>query len=482
MAWLQRIFSFFYSERQFYMRHEGQVHFISVSPNAQIGISVMLLCFLLWTTYSSALVFFQQDHISLLNKKVVLLQSVYEERLAEMQENHDALNARLSLAKEYFQKTTENLEERHKHIATIMGVRDKMGLEIRKRRQELRRAREKGKGLAPKDLEGRIFPKPHNGKEIAFLDLSSRPIDSSTILPSTKGWEPGRWLDHEKRLQDWRYILSSDGETVEGKTVDTILPTLHAIGLVQTAILDHFEESTKEQILSYEEAIHVIAMMDSDDLIKKFATSDTTPPQSLGGPFIPLATKPVGATTLGAATLGSETFGTESNSFSKFPSLNQRITNLRTMMNHLDNLQESFLRLPIAPPMDGYHITSNFGPRMDPFTQRWASHLGVDMISSKKAKVLAVLPGEVTFAGKKSSFGNMVEIEHESGVKTRYGHLKEIMVKKKDKVDFRTILGIVGNSGRSTGEHLHFEILLDDEAQDPLKFLEAGKYVFKIEI
>ena len=85
----------------------------------------------------------------------------------------------------------------------------------------------------------------------------------------------------------------------------------------------------------------------------------------------------------------------------------------------------------------------------------------------------------VTFVGRKGPYGKMVEIDHGYGLKTRYGHLRTILVKRGQKIDFRHKVGIIGSTGRSTGRHLHYEIVSDGRPQDPAKFMKAGKYVFK---
>ena len=73
----------------------------------------------------------------------------------------------------------------------------------------------------------------------------------------------------------------------------------------------------------------------------------------------------------------------------------------------------------------------------------------------------------------------MVEVDHGLGLRTRYGHLRKILVKHRQRVTFRHKIGLMGSSGRSTGAHVHYEVLFDGKPVDPMKFLKAGKYVFK---
>jgi murein DD-endopeptidase MepM/ murein hydrolase activator NlpD len=92
---------------------------------------------------------------------------------------------------------------------------------------------------------------------------------------------------------------------------------------------------------------------------------------------------------------------------------------------------------------------------------------------------LATAPGTVIYAGWMRDYGRVVEIDHGLGIHTRYAHLKAFTVTVGQKVEFRQEIGKLGNSGRSTGPHLHYEVQVNGKPQDPMNFMEAGKYVFK---
>lgn len=135
--------------------------------------------------------------------------------------------------------------------------------------------------------------------------------------------------------------------------------------------------------------------------------------------------------------------------------------------------------LPLSSPLDHFQVSSKFGKRRDPINGKPSKHYGVDLASYPKSPVLATAPGTVTFSGWKGRYGRLVEIDHGLGIRTRYGHLHKILVKRGDKVEFREKIGLVGSSGRSTGTHTHYAIIVRDVPADPLKFIKAGKYVFK---
>jgi predicted nucleic acid-binding Zn-ribbon protein len=144
-------------------------------------------------------------------------------------------------------------------------------------------------------------------------------------------------------------------------------------------------------------------------------------------------------------------------------------------IQRLAALQRIARSLPLASPLDQFHITSPYGKRRDPFTKAWAYHAGLDLGGSRKAEVLATAPGQVIFADPSGPYGKMVEVDHGMGIVTRYAHLGSIEVAVGEEVEFRQALGIIGNTGRSTSRHLHYEIRIDGRAFDPANFLNAGR-------
>ena len=142
-------------------------------------------------------------------------------------------------------------------------------------------------------------------------------------------------------------------------------------------------------------------------------------------------------------------------------------------------LREVFLSVPLATPIEKYYITSSYGYRKDPYTKRRAFHKGIDLGAAWGTDILATASGEISFVGNYGSYGKSVFIDHGNGIQTRYAHLSKIFVKKGETVDLGNIIGKIGNTGRSTGKHLHYEIKVYDKARNPYPFLIIGKNVFK---
>lgn len=131
------------------------------------------------------------------------------------------------------------------------------------------------------------------------------------------------------------------------------------------------------------------------------------------------------------------------------------------------------LMIPSSAPIDG-PIGSGFGFRVDPFTGRSALHTGLDFPADVGTPIAAAAGGMVIAAEVHPQYGQMVEIDHGNGLVTRYGHASKLLVKQGDLVKRGQQIALVGTTGRSTGPHLHFEVLVDGVQQNPTKFL-AGQ-------
>jgi murein DD-endopeptidase MepM/ murein hydrolase activator NlpD len=130
--------------------------------------------------------------------------------------------------------------------------------------------------------------------------------------------------------------------------------------------------------------------------------------------------------------------------------------------------------LPTNQPLADGFTGSRFGGRIDPFTGRSAMHEGIDFNAPVGTPILAAGAGVVVFAEYHHSYGNQIDLDHGNGLVTRYAHASKLLVKAGDIVKQGQRIAEVGSTGRSTGPHLHFEVRVDDEAQDPFNYLQAG--------
>ncbi|MBV9521836.1 MAG: peptidoglycan DD-metalloendopeptidase family protein [Alphaproteobacteria bacterium] len=144
-----------------------------------------------------------------------------------------------------------------------------------------------------------------------------------------------------------------------------------------------------------------------------------------------------------------------------------------------DGVKKMLKALPLSAPLAQYQLESRFGVRIDPFNHHQSMHTGLDFAAPFKSPVYNTAPGIVVFAGAKGDYGKVVDIDHGSGILTRYAHLHRITVALGQRLNAREQIGLLGSSGRSTGPHVHYEILVNGTPLDPEKFLDAGKSVIQ---
>jgi murein DD-endopeptidase MepM/ murein hydrolase activator NlpD len=154
-----------------------------------------------------------------------------------------------------------------------------------------------------------------------------------------------------------------------------------------------------------------------------------------------------------------------------------RIQHAATDMSDMRQLSAAAQKLPFYRPTTNPALSSSYGVRFDPFTHRPAFHSGLDFPGAFYTPIMATAPGVVSFTGVRSGYGNVVEIDHGNGFKTRYAHLQAASVRVGQRVAIGQRIAAMGSTGRSTGPHLHYEVWVNGRAQNPNRFLKAGEYV-----
>jgi murein DD-endopeptidase MepM/ murein hydrolase activator NlpD len=154
----------------------------------------------------------------------------------------------------------------------------------------------------------------------------------------------------------------------------------------------------------------------------------------------------------------------------------QRTDLMTVLESRLFDQKIRSMMVPTRQPVVG-NLGSLFGWRTDPFTGRSALHTGLDFQALQGTPILAAAGGVVVTQEYHAAYGNMVEIDHGNDLITRYAHASKTMVKKGDLIKRGQKIAEVGSTGRSTGAHLHFEVLVQGIPQDPEKFLAAGRLI-----
>lgn len=155
----------------------------------------------------------------------------------------------------------------------------------------------------------------------------------------------------------------------------------------------------------------------------------------------------------------------------------QRVDMLTVVESRLFDQKIRKMMVPTALPVPGSHLGSSFGWRIDPLNGRSALHTGLDFQAEPGATILSAAGGVVVTQEFHAAYGNLVEIDHGNDLITRYAHASKVFVKKGDIIKRGQKIAEVGSTGRSTGPHLHFEVLVQGVPQDPQKFLAAGEKI-----
>ena len=445
-GWVSRLLAFWrhhYTERQIYIRSHGQVQFMSLSPVTQAVFAAIAFVFLGWVAFASVNVVFKEQIIASKDQRYRKMQGAYEERMAQLQAAYDELNGQLVISEERFLATTRQLEEKHRQLAALMAARQTASNELDVMRQRYaatsQPARDSNRGNAL------LMRADQAASETTVINTTTRPQQTAELEPvnDTAG---ASGIDFSSLLRGNQNETASHIET-----------RLDALADAQQSFINTVEEKTDRRVRELKSIIRMTKVVDPDTFVDRNSSDDEEKGQ--GGPFIALS--------------GSADSDEEGDS-----QFSRQLFRVNRNLKEEAKLTESISKIPLAPPLTHYRLTSDFGPRRDPFNGRMGFHPGLDLATAYGSPVYAPSEGVVTFAGWKSGYGRFVEISLGNGFKTRFGHLSRIDVKAGQKVAFRQVIGRVGSTGRSTGPHLHYEVMYNGVVRDPLKFIEAGQYVF----
>ena len=448
---LKRLFDAYLPDRELIMRTDGKVWFVKISKKIQIAGFILIIVTSGWGIFSSFSFFVSGKVIEAKEMEILKTRIVYRGLLSEisnyqskftiltddLEKNHDSMlglvekNANLQQNLSTAKSKLVSSKRRFKTELVSSKRQYETELVSSKRRQD-EIAAIKGKLKAKlKDIEHRMRSlNTHNFKLKGNLSSISGSLESALT-------ERNSALMLNERLNERTSELSKNLENLQNSEKNVIarltLTTVDEIG-----VLEKFISRTGIQ---------------PKQLITGKKRTSTL---GQGGPFLEVRQ------------------GNEPGAF-----LKSSIDILGARLDRLSKLKRLVGVIPFSPPLEHFSISSHFGKRRDPINKRWAMHYGLDLTGFKKANVYATSPGKVVKSGHKGKYGKFIEIDHGGGFKTRYGHLYKTLVKRGQEVSFRQKIGLLGNSGRSTGSHLHYEVTHNGKQKNPWRFIKAGKYVYK---
>ena len=416
-----------FPERQIHLRTEGRVSFVRFSPRVQIAFVLALLATGGWFTYTSV-TYVRHDAIV----------AAKEGQISDSRQAYRNLLGEVSEYQRKFTALTTDLEDSR---GLMLGLVEKNALlqnrltKVSKRLRLTSKEREEV-ASARKNLKEKLI-----GIEDKMRKIANRNFSLSDNLNTAEA--------------DLQIALSERNKSLYAGTrmrrrIKELETWLAGLQETEEQAVHRLTNNTSNYIDTMERVISLTGLN-----VKRLLKTDQRP-RGQGGPFIAARPENLPA-----------------------KKLKDSLDNLGSRLGRWNDLEDLMKRLPLSPPLTSFYITSSFGKRRDPINKRWAAHYGLDLGGGFKSSVYATAPGVVTYAGWKGKYGKLVEIDHGNGIKTRYGHLHKFYVKKGQKVKFRKKIGLMGSTGRSTGAHLHYEIIFKGRAKNPMKFIRAGYNVFQ---
>ncbi|MGH6889486.1 MAG: M23 family metallopeptidase [Rhizomicrobium sp.] len=464
-----------FPERQIYIRSERSIQFFTFSSSFQSTCAGLCLIFVGWVAFASVNVIFKDHIIAARDHHFHQTLGAYENRVADLQLSYDELNDALVSAEDRFKSTVDELAAKQRSIAGLIHGRPAGAALARVPgggskdtgwfRSAISRLSPNEPGIASDSLgeDARRSPGSPGYSPPVSSSVASHGSGSSElgmlqepIAPQPRTARPVQaGMFGEGILQLFAALIPSRPPLPRVRAVNSrelsllAQQTLRASKLSssETALVMAFDARLLRQIRDVNAALANAGL--SGTFVKRESR--------VGGPLVPL----------GDVRMDGISDAAFVSAYTDATAREAQLAALKSALTHV----------PLAMPVHAsqFMFSSGFGPRVDPFSGRVAFHAGVDLAGPWGSSVYATASGVVVWAGTRGGYGNMVEIDHGYGFRTRYGHLSAISVRPGDNVQAGTLIGKVGSSGRSTGPHLHYEVWLADSPKDPDKYLEMGR-------
>jgi murein DD-endopeptidase MepM/ murein hydrolase activator NlpD len=472
---LQRVWTWLHEtfpERQIYIRSDGRVQFFTFGPSLQATLAGLTLIFLMWVAFATVNVIFKDRIIAATDHRYQQMQSAYENRMADLQLSYDELNGALVSAEDKFKATADAVQAKQSAISGFLSRETQAEATAGKVRSD--NETPLVFGGAPQDGSDGAAQQPEAAASADDGGSSALSVMPETPAPQPRTGQPPEqpafWSNFFHKAAGFfapakafvlglvtaphpaaRGLASAYAQHPALKALEEQTTRIARLGQSETLLMTRTEGALNQGVGSLRGVIRSTGI-NPDQFVQRVASGE-------GGPEIPLDQVRIEGIS--------------------DPAFTQAYLGASAVLSELDSLTAAVRHVPLAMPVNDaqFDRSSGFGARIDPITGRYAFHPGIDFAGPWGAKVISTAAGIVTFAGYRGGYGNMVEIDHGMGIHTRYGHLSAITVRPGARVDKGTDIGRVGSTGRSTGPHVHYEVLYDNAVRNPSSFIEAGRHV-----
>ena len=430
----------YFPEQRLFLKSDTETRFIRLRSGTQVIALVGGTLALAWTIVATALIMMDSIGAGSAREQSARQQLLYEERLSALSTDRDLRAEEAARAQERFNVALAQVSDMQERLLASEDRRRELETGIDAIQGTLRRTikeRDEARGeadrvtLALNEQTGGATEMGRARDAVATLEILTAALGltaeerDAMLSEATAAREEARAIAEAKRMGEQRN--------------DLIFAKLEEAVTISMEPLDNmFRE----------------AGMSPDDLLD--AVRDGYSGQ--GGPLTPIS-----MSTSGGALTPQEL----------------RANAILGGLDRMNMYRIAAFKVPFAMPVkDSFRWTSGFGYRKDPKGYGNRMHEGTDMAGSYGTPIYATADGVITHAGWDSGYGRLVKIRHDFGVETRYAHLSQIRVEVGQRVSRGDRIGDMGNSGRSTGTHLHYEVRLNGTAVNPMTFIKAAKNVF----
>lgn len=412
-------------EQRLFLRSDDTTRFVRLRPVTQmVGISGITLVFG-WTLVASSFLVIDAVSSGNTREQIQRSQAAFEERLAELQAERDARAAEALAARSRFAVALDQVSQMQSQLLSSEESRREMETGLAAVQSTLRDT------LADRDTavaaaDAGTTPAPDRTEEFSVaLDILSGELRSSA---------------------DQRSEAVEEAEAAK-LTAQELTVELDQILARNDEILTQLEDAVTVSVAPLDEVFRNVGM-NPDEVLRTIRSGYS----GQGGPLTPMS------------------YSTRGNAALTDTELKAR--QIIVTLDQMNTYRIAIEKLPLAMPVtDNFRYTSGFG-------RRWGRmHEGIDMAGPVGTPIHVTGDGVVTFAGRSGAYGNLIKIRHELGTETRYAHLSRIHVKVGDRVSQGDRIGDMGNTGRSTGPHLHYEVRMNGRAVDPMSFIKAADNV-----
>lgn len=410
-------------EQRLFLRSEDTTRFVRLRPVTQaVGISGITLVFG-WTLVASS--FLVIDAVSSGNSQVQLSQAAFEERLAQLQSERDARAAEALAAQSRFAVALDQVSQMQSQLLATEESRREMEVGLAAVQSTLRDT-VADRDIATAAVNAGDQPGPDRSAEFSVaLDILSGELRSAA---------------------DQRTEAVNDAEEAR-LAAQQVTAERDQILARNDEILTQLEDAVTVSVAPLDDVFRSVGM-NPDDVLRTIRSGYS----GQGGPLTPISYSTRGNAALSEGEVKAH--------------------QIIVTLDQMNTYRIAIEKLPLAMPVTAnFRYTSGFG-------RRWGRmHEGIDMAGPVGTPIQATGDGVVTFAGRSGAYGNLIKISHELGTETRYAHLNRIHVKVGDRVSQGERIGDMGNTGRSTGPHLHYEVRMNGRAVDPMSFIKAAENV-----